>query len=113
MLLLNNDIQKIEKKGYKRNYFVRKHKGWLKLKNKDGRCVFHNGKICLIYDSRPKGCNLYPLIFNKEYKNAVVDEECPYENSFRFDKKNVNQLYRLVTQIISERKNRKKKHSQK
>ena len=51
---------------------------------------------------------LYPLIFNKENKSAVVDEDCPYENCFRFNKKSVNQLYRIVTRIISERKNRKK-----
>jgi len=113
MLLSNSDIQKIEKKGYNRNYFVKSKKGWLKLKNNDGKCVFHNGKICLIYESRPKGCKLYPLIFNKEYKSAVVDEDCQYEDSFRFNKKDVNQLYRLITQMISERKNRKKKHNQK
>jgi len=110
MLLSNNDIEIIENKGYNRNYFVKSKKGWLKLKNKDGKCVFHNGKICLIYEIRPEGCKLYPLIFDKEHKSAVVDEECPYQDNFRFDKKNVNQLYRLVTKMIYERRIRKKVH---
>ena len=51
---------------------------------------------------------LYPLIFNRENKSAAVDEDCPYENCFSFNKKSVNQLYRLVTRIVTERKNRKK-----
>ena len=108
MLISNNDIEKIEKNGYNRNYFTKSKKGWLKLKNKDGKCIFHNGKICIIYDNRPEGCMLYPLIFNREHKSFVVDEDCPYGDNFRFNKKSVNQLYGLVTRIIHERKNRKK-----
>jgi len=108
MLLSNNDIEKIEQLGYNRYFFTKSKKGWLKLKNKDGKCVFHNGNICIIYDNRPEGCMLYPLIFNEENKCAVVDEDCPYENCFRFNKKSFNQLYALVTRITDERKNRKK-----
>jgi len=104
MLLSNNDIEKIEKKGYNRNYFVKSKKGWLKLKNKDRKCVFHNGKICLIYESRPEGCKLYPLIFNKEYKSAVVDDECPYRDILRFNLNDIKKLYKLILKIESERK---------
>jgi Fe-S-cluster containining protein len=108
MLLSNRDIKKIEQIGYDRHYFTKLKKGLIKLKNKDGKCVFHNGKICIIYDNRPEGCMLYPLIFNKENKSAIIDEDCPYENSFRFNKKSINQLSMLVTKIINERKTRKK-----
>jgi len=104
MLLSNNDIEKIEKIGYNRHYFTKSKKGWLKLKNKDGRCIFHNGKICLIYDNRSDGCKLYPLIYNRESQSAIVDEDCPYEDSFRFNKKDITQLSRLVNQITFERK---------
>jgi len=108
MLLSNNDIEKIEKNDYNRNYFTKSKKAWLKLKNKDGRCVFHNGKICTIYENRPEGCKLYPLIYNKELKSAVIDEECPYGDYFKFNKKSIIILYKLISQIISERKIRKK-----
>lgn len=108
MLLSKNDIEKIQKIGYSINFFVRKEKGFLKLKNKNGRCVFHNGKICLIYDNRPEGCKLYPLIFNKIFQSAMVDDECLFKDGFRFNKKDVNQLYRLVKQIEFERNIRRR-----
>jgi len=108
MLLSNRDIEKIEQLGYDRHYFTKSKKGWLKLKNKDGKCVFHNGKVCIIYDNKPEGCILYPLIFDRENKSAVVDEDCPYENCFRFSKKDIKRLYNLITQITDERKNRRK-----
>jgi len=108
MLLTNSDIQKIENIGYDKNYFARNKKGWIKLKNIEGRCVFHNGKICLIYENRPEGCVLYPLIFNRENNSAIVDEECPFQEKFKFNKKNINQLSVLIRKIIDERKERKK-----
>jgi len=107
MLLSNKDIERMEKMDYNRTFFTKSKKGWIKLKNKNGRCVFHNGKICLIYDNKPEGCGLYPLIFDKESKSAVIDDECPYADSFRFNKGDINQLCDLVTQIINERKNRR------
>ena len=107
MLLSNSDIQNIENIGFKRNYFVRFKKGWFYLKNKDGRCVFHNGKKCIIYDHRPEGCKLYPLIFDDDHKRAIIDEDCPYNEYFNFDKKDIDQLFTLVNKIFNEQKNRK------
>lgn len=107
MLLSNSDIQNIENIGYNRNYFVRNKNGWLKLKNKDGRCVFHNGEKCIICDHRPEGCKLYPLIFDDDYKRAIIDKDCPYHEYFKFNKKDINQLFTLVNKIFNERKNRK------
>ncbi len=104
MLLSNNDIEKIKNLGYDRNYFVVNKKGWLILKNKEDRCIFNNGKKCLIYDNRPEGCILYPLIYNIEKKSAVLDEECPHSESFKFNKNKVDQLSKLVKRIFLERK---------
>jgi len=104
MLLSKNDIEKIQNIGYSINFFVRREKGFLKLKNKGGKCVFHNGKICLIYNNRPDGCKLYPLIFNEEYKKAVFDEECLYKDNFEFNIQDLKKLNNLIIQINSERK---------
>jgi len=109
MLLSNKDIEKIQNKGYKINYFVRRKNDWLKLKNKDKKCVFHNGKFCSIYDNRPDGCNFYPLIFDDEYKNILVDEECPFKDNFRFNSYDIKRLYKFVKLLKSERNNRIKK----
>lgn len=108
MILSEEDMQKIQNLGYRTDFFCKKKKGWKKLKNRDGRCVFHNGKICSIYDNRPEGCMLYPLIFNKDSNSAVVDEDCPYADGFQFNKRDIEHLYNLVTQIMFERKIRKK-----
>lgn len=102
MLLSNSDIQNIENIGYKKKNFVRINNRWFYLKNKNGRCVFHNGKKCMIYDNRPEGCKLYPLIFDEEHKKAIVDKDCPYDKIFKFNKKDVNQLFSLVNKIFNE-----------
>lgn len=96
MILSVNDIKKIQNLGYDKKFFVRKDYGYFKLKNKDGRCVFHNGEKCLIYDFRPEGCKLYPLIFNDKYHCAVIDNECPYKHLFSFKSKDIEKLKNLI-----------------
>ena len=104
MLLSLEDIERIKQQGYNIDYFVEEKKGWLKLKNKGGKCIFHNGEICLIYDNRPQGCKIYPLIYDKEYKSAILDDECPYRYNFKFNEKDIKQLYLIVKQVELERK---------
>ncbi|KYK28878.1 hypothetical protein AYK20_06485 [Thermoplasmatales archaeon SG8-52-1] len=108
MILSNNDIEKIQNIGYNKNFFVKRSDGWKKLKNKNGKCVFHNGKICMIYDQRPEGCKLYPLIFNIELKSAIIDSFCPYKNDFSFNLEDSKKLYDVIKQIIYEKCNNKK-----
>ena len=99
MLLIEADIEKIKNLGYKKEFFVKKRGSYHKLKNKDGKCVFHNGKICQIYENRPEGCKIYPLIYDVDLKSAVVDKDCPYGDSFKFDTNDIKTLYRLISQI--------------
>ena len=56
MLLSYQDIERIKRLGFDTNFFVTEKDGWLQLKNQDGRCVFHNNKMCTIYENRPDGC---------------------------------------------------------
>ncbi len=83
MPVSHKDIERIKKLGFDTNYFVTEQNGWLQLKNQDGRCVFHNGVICQIYENRPDGCKLYPIIYDKDEKHAVFDEDCPHREKFR------------------------------
>ena len=107
MFLSYKDIEIIKNKGYDEDFFVRKKNSWLLLKNKNRRCVFHDGSKCLIYESQPEGCRLFPLIFDDDYKIAVVDEECPYKKSFKFHSDDIERLNELIDRLKSERQMRK------
>lgn len=108
MPLADLDIEHIKSLGFNANFFVAEHDGWLQLKNKDGRCVFHNGKICSIYKDRPDGCKLYPIIYDKDINSAIFDKDCPHKDKFQMSKITVRQLYRIVSILESERVKRTK-----
>ena len=37
--------------------------------------------LCSIYEIRPKGCRMYPVVLNDDDR-AVVDAECPHPDGF-------------------------------
>ena len=110
MLLSDMDINRIKKLGFSCDFFVDTHNGWLQLKNRDGSCVFHNGIKCLIYDHRPKGCRMYPVIFDKDNNCAILDKECPYKTKFLITQSLRKKLFLLVSRIESERFQRMNKY---
>ena len=105
MILSKKDIERIEEKGYKKEDFVKKKNGWLQLKNKNHRCIFHDGKKCIIYSIRPTGCRLYPLIYDMENNDAILDMDCPYHLSFCIDAEKKEKLFEIVRQVIKEKGN--------
>jgi len=79
MILSNADIERLEKAGYNRQKFVRYDKhGLAKLKNRKEFCVFYDVQKCRckIYEHRPLGCRIYPVIYS-EQEGIVVDDLCP------------------------------------
>jgi hypothetical protein len=108
MLLSKMDIKRIESLGYSCDIFVDIHDGWLQLKNQDGRCVFHSSIMCTIYENRPDGCKLYPIIYDKDKKHVVFDKDCPQRDKFHMSKSITKQLYDLVSKIEIERAEQKK-----
>ena len=108
MLLSKKDNNRIQKLGYPPSLFVSNKNGWLQLKNVKGRCVFHNGNVCLIYEHRPEGCRLYPVVYNKDDRRAILDEECLQKQTFTFSKTTEQQLVRLISTLEREREERKK-----
>jgi len=103
MLLSYHDIERIKKLGYEDGFFVEEHRGWLRLKNKNGRCVFHDGTECTIYEDRPEGCTLYPIVYDADEKAAMLDPECPHQNCFSISEEKEKQLFALVSAIMQER----------
>ncbi len=109
MPLSYDDVARISRLGYASHFFVRRLRSWLQLQNRKGKCVFHNGTGCIIYDNRPDGCQLYPVIFDKELDSAVVDDECLHRDCFKLSDDRVQKLYALVSKIEHERDERVKK----
>lgn len=108
MLLLDVDIHRITGLGYETELFAREAKGFKILKNsRYGRCVFHDGTQCTIYKDRPKGCMVYPIIFDVDSKSAVKDNLCPHMDEFDVPMKTKLQLLDVYTQLQSERLARK------
>lgn len=77
MELLAEDIERIISLGYRLEEFAVERDGMYRLKNVDGHCVFYDPstRLCKIYQNRPVGCRLYPLVFDGE--RVSVDRTCP------------------------------------
>jgi hypothetical protein len=107
MILSRDDIKKIQNLGFKKDFFVLHKEGWLMLKNHNGRCVFHDGLKCTIYSNRPRGCKLYPVIYDKDESCAVFDKDCPHSNCFDMSSLNIKKLYATVRKLEYEKSKRK------
>jgi Fe-S-cluster containining protein len=106
MLLSATDIARIEGLGFSEDSFTVKRNGYRQLKNLSGRCVFHNGQQCAIYSSRPEGCRLYPVVFNEDVGDAVLDSYCPHSAEFRLTPCIVRKVTGLVRRLDAEKSER-------
>jgi len=78
MELSSEDIERLENKGYRLEEFAVIDEGVTRLRNVDGYCYFYSraDKKCQIYENRPMGCYLYPVVYLAN-EGAIVDELCP------------------------------------
>lgn len=79
MLLSEKDIECLERKGFKRDFFVHfDSEGYSFLRNYNGYCIFYNAekRLCKIYGNRPLGCRIYPVIYDED-RGILVDALCP------------------------------------
>jgi len=106
MPLSSADIEEIRGLGFSEDFFVTKKGGELRLRNLNGRCVFHNGERCTIYNYRPEGCRLYPAIFDENNGRAVLDGYCPHHKKFQLTPIISCEVVELVRKLDAERKRR-------
>lgn len=104
MLLLDEDVRRIVGLGFKEDSFTVVSEGFKILKNKKGRCVFHDGKQCTIYSDRPAGCRLYPVILDVDLNKPVKDELCPFRSEFDLSMKAKQELSVVYDKLIKERR---------
>jgi hypothetical protein len=97
------DIARIKGLGFSENSFIVKKNGNRQLKNLSGRCVFHNGQRCTIYNHRPEGCQLYPVIFNEDMGEPLLDSYCPHHEEFQLTPSISRKVIRLVRKLDVEK----------
>jgi len=103
MELLEEDIDRISARGHlRREFSFQDDEGYILLRNRDGRCVFHDGSGCTIYPDRPSGCRTYPLIVNMENGECVWDDDCPHTAEFVRDPEVERSLRDNVDEIMVE-----------
>jgi Fe-S-cluster containining protein len=106
MLLSNEDIERLEKRGYNRNSFVRfDQQGYAILQNVNGNCYFFDPAkaTCRERANRPLGCRIYPVMLDED-KGIVVDSVCPSANAFTEQQKSKRgkKVVKLLAVIDSE-----------
>src|SRR5208283_3071646 len=99
MLLSSSDIVQIRGLGFFEDFFIVKENGNRQLKNLSGRCVFHNGQRCTIYNYRPEGCRLYPSIFNEAMGEVVLDSYRPHQTQFQLRPNISREVIKLVRKL--------------
>ena len=77
MVLTPSDIRRLEALGYRREEFAELRGGFYRLRNVRGRCYFLRGGRCAVYEYRPIGCSMYPIVINVETGGVELDEDCP------------------------------------
>ncbi len=82
MTLSEEDISRIEMLGYKIEEFLEEKDGFMALQNTDNHCIFLKNKMCSIYENRPQGCRFYPLIYDFNTEDIVIDNLCEHHDVF-------------------------------
>lgn len=96
MPLSQGDIERIRGLGHRlRGFAVKVRREW-RLRNSSGRCVFLSGDGCRIYQSRPEGCRLYPLVYSERTRRALIDGACRHGDEFEVTREDVESLMGLL-----------------
>ncbi len=79
--LLDEDVDRLEAAGH-RGFAVADVRGYLRLRNVEGHCVFLGPGGCTVYGIRPDGCRTYPLVYYEEEDDVDFDTFCPHWREF-------------------------------
>lgn len=103
MILTPSDIVRIEKLGYDlREFTVKSSEYFYKLRNVSNHCYFFDNttKLCKIYEHRPIGCRIYPLVIVLDLGVITVDNICPARDSVEVE--DVIEKLPLIAKVIKE-----------
>lgn len=107
MTLTEADVSLLESAGH--SDFVRLNsRGDLELKSRSGRCVFLTEEGCGVYELRPEGCRLFPLILDIQSNRVIRDECCPHWRDFPIDVVRAERLRQSVEIETAEAERRRR-----
>lgn len=82
MTLTEADVARLEAAGERRFVRAAADGSW-QLANLGGHCVFLSADgACTVYEVRPEGCELYPLVLDLGSGRVVRDSFCPHRWEF-------------------------------
>ncbi len=99
MPLTDEDLKRIEKLGFKRADFAVNVEGETRLRNVSKRCFFLENEKCTIYENRPEGCRIYPLVYDADSYKFIFDPVCPHAVEYKVTKEDKDRLKRLIRKI--------------
>ena len=102
MPLTEDDVMRIEKLGFKRVDFTVEAEGETRLSNRARQCFFLEDVRCRIYESRPEGCRIYPLIYDTDSHKFIYDTVCPHNTEFKATREDKDRLKRLIRKLERE-----------
>jgi Fe-S-cluster containining protein len=80
--------------------------GEIHLRNVSGKCFFLVENRCIVYQDRPEGCRLYPLVYDVDESKFVIDDYCPHHLNFIALRENKDNLKTLLRRVDKEREKR-------
>ena len=99
MPLMDEDLKRIEKLGFKRIDFTVEAEGETRLKNRGKMCHFLEDGRCLIYENRPEGCRIYPLVYDVYSHKFIYDQVCLHSAEFKATRVDKDRLKHLIHRI--------------
>ena len=100
MVLTPSDLRRLELLGFRREEFAVYDGRFYRLRNVGGRCFFHRGGRCAVYEHRPIGCSMYPIVVDPETLEVRVDGYCPLAGETRPEE--LERARRIAPRIIGE-----------
>ena len=108
MTLTEADVERLRSTGARR-FFRRNRDGVPQLVNRNGHCVFLVDGHCSVYEHRPEGCRLYPLILDLDLDQVVRDDFCPWRDEFEFTAEDAGAVRESVAAEAREASGRRRK----
>jgi Fe-S-cluster containining protein len=99
MSLCDEDVARLRALGFRAKDFVYGYGHRKVLRNVGGHCYFLGDDGCRIYNDRPAGCRLYPLVYDEGRRQGVLDSCCPHRAEFKVGEGDQEALLSLIRKL--------------